>query len=104
MRKGKPLATFAPGTLVYSVEYIGDEVRETFYIRDPDRVCRYSYDVPVASLGTVQGDRVGIDDARFVRLVSPCRDPGEADGRVLVHDFADGLSVWGRYLKLRGVI
>lgn len=76
----KPLADYEPGDLVFTRERLDDEFRETFYVRDPARPCRYGYNVPIGRIGFVQG---AIDaPARVIRFLKlPCRDPGEADGR-----------------------
>lgn len=82
----------APGEVVYMQERIGDdknsmEVRETFYLREDGRDCWHPHNVPIARLAVIQGDP-GSAVPRYVWLgPSPCRDPGEADGRVSVGDW-----------------
>ena len=86
-----------PGEIVYTSERFGDEIRETFYIREDGREVRFEYDVPVASLGFVQGNPLE-EEPRVRRLREPCRDPGEADARVKVLRVSDGKAVYGHLI------
>lgn len=85
----------APGKTFYTQERLGDdiggmEVRETYYVRDPDAPCRYPHNVRAGRLATIQGDPTASHPPRYcVSLETPCRDPGEIDGRVLVHLVGD---------------
>lgn len=85
------LKDVSPGSIVFTSERMEDEIRETFYIRDADRECRYDYNVPVGRFGMVQGDpRSGAP--RIVRMSgTACRDPGEADGRTPCVDLEQSL-------------
>lgn len=93
-----------PGEIVFTTERMGDdrnsmEVREVFYIRDPERPYRYPHNVPVALLGMVQGD-VDCEEweaiaPRFMRISGPSRDPGEADGRTIVQSMV--WSIWAKH-------
>ena len=90
-----------PGSTVYTQECMGDdrsgmEIREVFYLVDQPRQCR-EHHVAVALLGIIQGEK-GLAP-RYVRVGKPCRDPGEADGRVVVRDVMDGKSVWLDQIK-----
>lgn len=76
----RTLADYEPGDLVFTRERLDDEFRETFYLRETGRACRYGYNVPIARLGYVQG-AVDAPPRRVHLLDVPCRDPGEADGR-----------------------
>ena len=89
-----------PGATFYTSERMGDdrnnmEVREVFYIRDPDGPCRYSHNVRIARIGTIQGDPDGEGPPRY-RSVNkePCRDPGEMDGRTTCHLLTERTAVW----------
>lgn len=85
------------GQVFYSSERIGDdksaiEVREVFYRRAPPRACRFQHGVPIVRLGMAQGTPSELP--RYIRrLVLPCADPGEIDGRTTVR-VLDGDSVW----------
>ena len=89
------------GATFYTSERMGDdrnnmEVRETFYVRDPDAPCRYPHNVRIGRIGMVQGDPTpGVGPPRY-RSVNdaPCRDPGEMDGRISVHLISDQTAVW----------
>ena len=89
-----------PGALFYLSEHIGDdqnntEVREVFYVRDPDRLCQYPHNVPVGRIATIQGDPSSGEPPRYRRVNDPiCRDPGEMDGRAMCHLLAKRTSVW----------
>ena len=103
------LADVPAGAIVYTKEMMGDdknsmEVREVFYMRDPDGPCLYDYDVKCARLGIVQGDPNDPDGhVRYVRFGKPSRDPGEADGRIDVRLLRDGGSVWApRFVEALG--
>lgn len=102
----RALATFKVGDIVFTSERIGDnksgmEVREVFYIRDPDRPTLYPHNVPIGRFGTVQGDPSSESGPRYVRLRNePCRDPGETDGRRLCRALQGGSSVWGHMLRV----
>ena len=90
------------GAVCYTQERIGDdknamEVREVFYIRDPDAPCRYSHNVRIGRIGIAQGDEAGANlnaMPRYHRFSVPCRDPGEVDGRINVHLLSAGRSTW----------
>jgi hypothetical protein len=96
----KQVKDIQPGETFYTTENIGDdrnsmEVRETFYVRDPDRPCRYTVNVPVGLIAVVQGDPNGDGPPRYVR--SGCgvsRDPGEMDGRTKAYLLSDRPAVW----------
>ena len=77
----KPLADYHPGSVVFMADRMGDEIRETFMIRDPERECRYSYNVPVGYFGLVQGDPASPKPRVAMVRKEASRDPGEADGR-----------------------
>lgn len=101
--RGHPLRSFPPGTMVFTQESIGDdlgnwEVREVYYYREAGREVRYPYNVPVARLGIAQGTPG--EPPRYLRVCVPaCRDPGEADGRVLCYAAkSDALSHWRQHL------
>ncbi len=90
------LRDWPPGTIVYTLDRIGEEYREVFYIRDEARPCRYDYDVPVGRFGMAQG-RLDAAENGFKFLYArgePCRDPGEADGRIECYDVKDGGAMW----------
>lgn len=81
-----------PGAIAFTAERVGDEWRETFYIRDPDRPCRYPENVPAARKGFVQAEPYAAE-LRCVRILkTPCRDPGEIDGRTPVWILRPGTS------------
>lgn len=70
-----------PGKVFFTAEMIGSELRETFYIRDHDRECRYPMNVAIGRFGIVQGEPLS-SEPRYVRILpQACRDLGEADGR-----------------------
>lgn len=75
------LKSASPGSVVFTSERIGDETRETFYVRDPDRECRYKANVAVGRFGFIQGDPTSAEPRCIRILKKACRDPGEADGR-----------------------
>jgi len=93
------------GSIAYTSERIGDaknsmEVREVFYLREPDRSCKFASNVPIARLGIAQG--TGGSPPRYsVKLASPCRDPGEVDGRIMVQLLSSGGSLWASHLDIR---
>ena len=96
------LADANPGDIVFLSERFGDEIRETFYIREDGRDVRHRHHVPVAALGFVQAEP-GAEHLRVVRIWDkPHRDPGEADGRVAVQAVIDGASHFAALLKLSG--
>lgn len=91
------------GQIVFMQERMGNEVREVFYLREDSRECRHPHHVPIARLGFVQGDPEAKDDdgyaipPRFVASCDPpCRDPGEADGRVEVLAIDTHAPIWWR--------
>jgi hypothetical protein len=92
------LADVTPRTIVYTSERVGDdksgmEERIVFYIREPDGPCRYPSNVRIARIGMAQGDPHDLAP-RYLRFSSePCRDPGEADGRLQVHRL-DEIDQW----------
>ena len=100
------------GAICYMQERIGDdknaiEVRETFYVRDADALCRYPHNVRIGRIGVVQGDHDRVDEdagravARYIKVTGPvCRDPGEADGRTTVRLLSDGESRWWKSVEL----
>lgn len=101
------MSAFAPGEIMFTVERMGDdkntmEIREVFYMRDPDGECRWPHNVKVARLGIVQGDPTHEDVVaggrpRYARWGEPSRDPGEADGRTMCRPLGDcSASVWAR--------
>lgn len=98
------LADVPVGELCFMQERLGDdrnrmEIRETFYLRE-ERVCRHPHFVGVARIGLVQGTQGESPRYRWKNF-PPCRDPGEADGRVLVHLLSEH-SVWAPALLLSG--
>lgn len=87
------LKDWPPGTIVYTLERVGEEYREVFYIRDEARPCRYENNVPVGRFGMAQG--VVDQEPCYVRKrVEPCCDPGEADGRIECYNVRDGGAMW----------
>ena len=96
----KQVKDIASGETFYTSERIGDdtngmEVRETFYIRDPDRQCRHPHNVAVAQIGTIQGDPESMEPPRYRRVSKePCRDPGEMDGRTSAYTLSERTAVW----------
>ncbi len=99
----KPMQEFKPGDLVFTAEFMGDgEFRETFYIIDPGRLCRYEYNVPVGYFGFVQGEPTD-DRPRVIRIrESASRDPGEADGRTPCRKVGPGVSHFYGVLQPNG--
>lgn len=96
------LADVPPGTLVVTQETIGDdvnstEIREVLYLREEGRECRYANNVPVARLAIAQGDPFSSAPRYFRVLAGPCRDPGEADGRIPVRFLEE--AVWKGVLE-----
>ena len=69
----------APGTIFVCRDVIDGEIRNTFYVRDPDGDTRYAGNVRIARFGFLQADRYGKIRVRRFREV-PCRDPGEMPG------------------------
>lgn len=96
------LKDVSPGSICFMQERMGDdrnamEVREVFYVRDPDALCRHSHNVRIGRIGIAQGDATDAANGgtpRYHRFGAPCRDPGEADGRTKVELLSDGNSVW----------
>lgn len=87
----------SPGEIVVLQDRISGEVRNVFYRRLAG-VGRFEHHVRIERLGIVQGDPRDDDPPRVIRWCSPpCRDPGEADGRVAVVPLRD--AVWCDLLK-----
>lgn len=89
----KPMQEYKPGDAVFTIEFMGDgEFRETFYIIDPARPCRYECNIPVGRFGFVQGNPTD-ERPRVIRISKEaCRDPGEADGRTPCLRLESGVS------------
>ncbi len=68
------------GTYFVLVSPTGDEVRETYYVRDPDGPCKYPSNVRAGRLATIQG-KPGKPPRYCVINEDPVRNPGEIDGR-----------------------
>lgn len=100
------VADVEAGRIFLVREWFGDdrnnmEVRETFYIRDPDDQCRYPHNVRVARLATIQGSTDDGSPPRYCGVLpEPCRDPGEMDGRVTCIVLEpDRPTFWSSWLK-----
>jgi hypothetical protein len=71
---------------------MGDEFRETYYVREDGRPCLYAANVPCARIGMIQS-APNSGELRYVRMHSqPCLDPGEIDGRTPVLLLTPGVS------------
>lgn len=91
------LKDWPPGSLLYTLEAIGDEYREVFYVRGVDsEPCRFPNNVRIGRFGVAQGSHFDEDRApRYLRKRDiPCYDPGEADGRIECYNIKDGGSMW----------
>lgn len=67
------------GTHFYTRDVLDGEVRQTFYMRDPDGSVMYKNNVKIARFGFEQRNIHG--DVRVSRFLDgPCRDPGEMPG------------------------
>lgn len=90
------------GAVCYTSERLGDdksnmEVREVFYIRDPDGPCRHPHNVRIARIGIAQGNASEWTPRYARKADPPCRDPGEADGRTPVQ-LVGAFTVWAEFL------
>lgn len=96
-----------PLELFYTTERMGDgrnnmEVREVFYVRDHNAPCRYPHNVRIGRIGIIQGDPESADPPRYRRIgKEPCRDPGEMDGRTVVHLLSKRTAVWEQSISER---
>lgn len=81
------LSEIASGEITMTQERILDEYREVYY-RRTDQAAKHLHHVGIERLGMVQGEP-GDDKPRYGGLQTPCRDPGEADGRVAVKPLAE---------------
>lgn len=96
--------SIAANMIFYIAEMIGDdrnamEIREVFYIRDPDGPCRYPNNVRVARLALFQGTQ-GKEPRYVDGCIPPCRDPGEMDGRMQALPLTSEGSAWSHLLLL----
>jgi len=77
------------GSVVVTQEYIGDdrsnmELREVYYLRDPDRKCRYTGNVPLRRIGCFQGSELD-PTPRYARAINPSTAYlSEASGAMIV--------------------
>lgn len=88
------------GALFYTSERIGDdknsmEVREVFYVREPDAPCRHPHNVRIGRIALIQGDPDGSEPPRYRRVLNEvCYDPGEMDGRTAVYLLSERPAIW----------
>lgn len=88
-----------PFEVFFTSEKIGDdrsgmEVREVFYVRDPDGPCLYPHNVKIGLIAIVQGDPDGEGPPRYIRTGGVSRDPGEMDGRTVAHLLSEKTAIW----------
>ena len=108
MQRGKAIGTrqikeFPVGSLVFTIAWMDGEFRETYYLVDPPRPCRYTENIPVGRKGLIQASPTA-EELRYVRILeTPCRDPGEIDGRTPALLLEPGVShFYERLFPVRG--
>jgi len=98
----RQIKEFPVGSWVFTLAWMDGEFRETYYLIDPPRPCRYPENIPVGRKGLIQANPTA-EELRYVRILeTPCRDPGEIDGRTPVLLLELGVShFYERYFKSR---
>jgi len=95
--KQRKISEFRPGELFFTTEAMGDEIREVYYIRTDDAVCRWPNNVRAARFAIAQGQKHY--PPRYQRIASALDANAEVDGRVQAYPLEGNVSVFLGYLS-----
>lgn len=95
--KPRKISEFRTGELFFTTEAMGDEIREVYYIRTDDTVCRWPNNVRAARFAIAQGQKHY--PPRYQRIASALDANAEVDGRVQAYPLKGNISVFLTYIS-----